>query len=77
MEMDGVMNTSGDLPFSTASHSTVVGLADHTLDNATAIASVRTGCGLAPKYLEDVIGRRLDIAVAACSLVTNDPLEKP
>ena len=73
MEMAGVINSSGDLPFST-DRRTVLGLAAHTLDNATDNTSVSTGPGLAPKYLGDVIARRLAIEVEACSPVVHDLL---
>ena len=50
MEASGAMNTFDDLLLSTVSYSIVFCLACHTLDNATDIASVRTGSGLAPEY---------------------------
>lgn len=42
--------------------------------DATAVRSVRPGYGLAPKYLDKVIGRRLKVGVAAATPVTWEAL---
>jgi len=44
---------------------------------ADAIRSVRPGFGLAPKYFDDVIGRKLATSVSYGTPVSRDSLAKP